>query len=423
METREGYKKTKLGWIPDEWKVKKLHEIGEFSKGKGISKSEIQSEGLPCVRYGEIYTDYDVVIKKFRSYVNATSAGNSKRIGRNDVLFAGSGETVEEIGKSIVLTKDIEAYAGGDIVVLSIPDETDGLFLTYQLNTGLLRKQLNKLGQGNSVVHIYSSGLSQVDVALPLLSEQQKIASILSTVDEKIESIDKQIEETEQLKKGFMQELLTKGIGHTEFKDTKIGRIPKEWDVVLLDTVANRGSGHTPNRKKKEYWNGGVKWVSLADSNKLDNLYIHDTEHEISDLGIQNSSAVKHPAGTVILSRDAGVGKSSITSDEMAVSQHFMAWQCRDKLDNYFLYYLLQFWKPRFEAIATGTTIKTIGLGYFKKLVIPLPLIQEQQTISQTLITIDEKIDVLHDKKSEYETLKKGLMQQLLTGQMRVKVA
>ena len=124
--------------------------------------------------------------------------------------------------------------------------------------------------------------------------------------------------------------------------------VPNGWSEGLLDSLTERGSGHTPNRKNASYWNGGVKWVSLVDSDKLDRPKITMTEFEISDEGIRNSSAVRHPAGTVIMSRDAGVGKSSILGAEMAVSQHFIAWRCSDDLENRFLYYWLQFHKGFF---------------------------------------------------------------------------
>jgi len=112
----------------------------------------------------------------------------------------------------------------------------------------------------------------------------------------------------------------------TGYKQTEVGVIPQDWDVTLLDSVARRGSGHTPDKAHHEYWGGTIKWVSLQDSDRLDQLYISDTAAKITPAGIANSSAKMHPKGTVVLSRDAGVGKSAIMKDDMAVSQHFMAW-------------------------------------------------------------------------------------------------
>jgi type I restriction enzyme S subunit len=279
---------------------------------------------------------------------------------------------------------------------------------------------LGDVDQAVKGVTLNKEKLRNIEAILPPLPEQQKIAQILTSVDDVIEKTQAQIDKLKHLKTAMMQELLTNGIGHIEFKDSAVGSIPVGWDVKLLDTMAKRGSGHTPNKLKPEYWNGNVKWISLTDSNKLDKLYIYDTAKKISQLGIENSSATPHPVGTVVMARDAGIGKSAITTSEMAVSQHFMAWVCGDKLDNYFLYYLLQYWKPQFENIAMGSTIKTIGLPYFKKLYIPVPKLCEQLKVSQALRSVDGKIFSLEKKNKAIKNTKKALMQDLLTGKVRV---
>ena len=129
-----------------------------------------------------------------------------------------------------------------------------------------------------------------------------------------------------------------------------------------------------------------------------------------------------HPKGTVVLSRDAGIGKSAVLAEEMAVSQHFMAWRCQNRTDNWFLYYWMQKAKPIFEAVAIGSTIKTIGLGYFKQLKMAYPPLQEQNSIAAKLLSIDEYLDKLNGKLAQTQYLKKSLMQDLLTGKVRVKV-
>lgn len=260
--------------------------------------------------------------------------------------------------------------------------------------------------------------------------EQGKIAEVLSTVDRAIEETEALIAKQQRIKTGLMQDLLTRGIDEHgnirserthKFKDSPVGRIPVEWEVTLLDSLAVRGSGHTPNKQRPAYWNGGIKWVSLADSRKLDDLYISNTDKEISELGLKNSSAVLHPAGTVILSRDAGVGKSAILGHEMAVSQHFMAWRCKPtKLDNIYLYYWLQRDKPKFEGIASGSTIVTIGLQFFRAYSIAVPReVDEQIAISTKLKNTDSAIaqTTLHSRK--LRRIKSALMQDLLTGNRR----
>lgn len=193
------------------------------------------------------------------------------------------------------------------------------------------------------------------------------------------------------------------------------------WRFELLDNLAKRGSGHTPDKTKTEYWNGGIKWISLADSSQLDNGYIYATDKEISAEGLKNSSAVLHLAETVVLSRDAGVGKSAVMAEPMAVSQHFMAWQCDNQhtLSSWFLYYWLQMMKPEFERQAVGSTIKTIGLPYFKKLRVLAPSYPEQTKIAQMLSTWDQAIATTERLFANRQQQKQALMQQLLTGQKR----
>ena len=295
-------------------------------------------------------------------------------------------------------------------------------FLSYILDGDEFSKKIYAGAQGGTRLALKYSTLSDLKVSLPPLPEQKKIASILTSVDEVIEATQKQIDKLQDLKKATMNELLTKGIGHTEFKDSELGRIPKSWEVKKLDDVTIRGSGHTPDKKIPNYWNGGIKWVSLADSSNLDTRLIVSTDKEISAEGIKNSSAVLHPDGTVIVSRDAGIGKSAVLMGEMAVSQHFMAWRCGDKMEKWFLYYLLQSLKPLFDMVAIGSTIKTIGLGFFKKMQIVYPPIDEQRKISSIMLTIEDHIDEMKRKLTQTQSLKKSLMQDLLTGKVRVKV-
>jgi len=203
------FKDSELGRIPKSWEVYALSEIGTFSKGRGISKKETLLEGVPCLRYAEIYTVYDFHIKTFKSFISPITAESSRKLIKNEIIFAGSGETVEDIGKSVAFTLDCDAYVGGDSVVFSPRSGLDSIFLSYQLNDNIRRRMLRKLGQGSSVIHIYSSGLQEVLVSLPPLSEQKKIASILISMGEAIEEKLEESRKLQSLKKSLMQDLLT----------------------------------------------------------------------------------------------------------------------------------------------------------------------------------------------------------------------
>jgi len=203
------FKDSELGRIPKSWEVRSLREIGTFSKGKGISKKDTLQEGLPCIRYAEIYTVYDFYIKTFKSFISPNTAKSSRKLIKNDIIFAGSGETVEDIGKSVAFTLDCEAYVGGDSVVFSPKIDLNSIFLSYQLNDNLRRQMLRKFGQGSSVIHIYSSGLQEVLVSIPPMSEQKKIVSMLVSIRETIEEKKQERKKLRFLKKSLMQDLLT----------------------------------------------------------------------------------------------------------------------------------------------------------------------------------------------------------------------
>lgn len=244
--------------------------------------------------------------------------------------------------------------------------------------------------------------------------EQQKIADCLSSLDELIVAQVRKVDALKTHKKGLMQQLFPRE-GETQPRL----RFPEfqnagGWEEKKLEEIAKRGSGHTPNKSNSDYYNGGIKWVSLADSKRLDSGLITSTSIEISEKGIENSSAVLHPAGTVLISRDAGIGKSAVISAPMAVSQHFIAWTCKPHmLSNWFLYHLLQNSKPIFERAATGSTIKTIGLQFFIDLKFHIPTVPEQERIADCFNFLDHLIAAEIRIFEALKKQKKGLMQQL----------
>lgn len=199
------------------------------------------------------------------------------------------------------------------------------------------------------------------------------------------------------------------------YKMTELGELPVEWEVGYLENIAQRLSGHTPDKKICKYWNGDIPWISLKDTKRLDKRYISETTDYTTEEGIKNSSAVMLPRGTVVLSRDATVGKVGITDKKMATSQHFINYVCGEKLNNLYLYYDFYNRKPLFERIGVGSTIKTIGLPFFKSLNIVLPSVKEQQKIADILSTVDDKIENTENILGKTKELKKGLMQRLLT--------
>ena len=212
--------KQRLPGFLKRWKDVRLGKLGEFSKGAGISKEELSPKGVPCIRYGEIYTVHNFVLKEFHSFISPSLASISARIRKNDLLFAGSGETAEEIGKSIAYMGEDEAYAGGDVILLSVnPAKGRADFISYYLNT-IGRRELNKLGQGQSVVHIYPKNLAKVNLVLPPLEEQHAIATVLSASGKEIEALESKLALFKDQKKYLLNNLVTGTIRLPQFKKT-----------------------------------------------------------------------------------------------------------------------------------------------------------------------------------------------------------
>lgn len=405
--------------VPDGWRATSLARLASYVNGFAFNEEHWSSTGLPIVRIAQI-TGSQGIVDRFHGHLS-----DAYRIDDGDIIFSWSG------------TLAVVRWAGGagwlnQHLFKVIPRNglnADLLFHILQASID----EMNKRAHGSTMKHIKRGELEEFAVVLPEdAQEQAKIADVLDTLDTTIRQTEAIIEKLKQVKQGLLHDLLTRGIDANGelrppqsqapqlYKESVLGWIPREWEVELLDEVAVRGSGHTPSKSVASYWNGGVKWVSLADSHRLDQIHIDTTDKEISELGIANSSAVKHPGGTVILSRDAGVGKSAVLAAEMAVSQHFMAWRCGVRLNNLYLYFRFQHMKPMFETIALGSTVKTIGLDYFKKLRIAVPERDEQDRAVEIMMDAELNIRRHQSEFDKLRLLKSGLMDDLLTGRVRV---
>ncbi len=199
---------TRLPGFEGDWDNVALGTIGSFAKGAGIRREQVRREGLPCVRYGEIYTHHDDIVRAFNSYIDPEVAQGSYRLKTGDLLFAGSGETAEEIGKCVAYLGDEEAYAGGDIVVFSPRDENSS-FLGYLMNSPWIAVQKTRMGQGDAVVHIGARHLAQISFKRPEKAEQTAIAAVLTDMDAEIAALELRRYKTRALKQGMMKELLT----------------------------------------------------------------------------------------------------------------------------------------------------------------------------------------------------------------------
>lgn len=195
-----------LAELAGKQRVSKLGELGVILKGKGVAKSEAVKEGIACVRYGELYTRHHRIIRNFHTFISNESASYAVKLKKNDVLFAGSGETIEEIGKSAAFVEDIEAYAGSDILIFR-PHDMDGIYLGYLMNSELVRHQLNKMGTGATVMHVYASDLKNILIPKHDRQKQENIGNQLESVFNSILLLQQKINRSRALQKNLTNQV------------------------------------------------------------------------------------------------------------------------------------------------------------------------------------------------------------------------
>ena len=201
--------RTRLPGFSGEWMTSSVSKLGHVFKGKGVSKKDLVESGLPVIRYAEIYTIYNIQILNINSFISVDTAKDSQEIQRGDIVFATSGETVEDIGKSAVYTLQEKCYVGGDSMILRPSKDSDPIFLAYRLNSFDIRRNFAKIAQGQSVVHLYPKNLDEVKINLPPLPEQQAIAAVLTAADEEIEALEGKLALIEEQRKYLLNELVT----------------------------------------------------------------------------------------------------------------------------------------------------------------------------------------------------------------------
>ena len=204
------------------------------------------------------------------------------------------------------------------------------------------------------------------------------------------------------------------------YKQTEVGVIPEEWQCARMSEIAKLESGHTPSKREPSYWGGSIPWVSLFDTEGLQGREIFETAKMVTEEGLNNSSARLLPKGTVVFSRTATVGKTTVMGRDMATSQDFANYICGPKLHNHFLVYLFRNMGRTWKSLMAGSIHNTIYMPVFKALQIILPPLPEQRAIATALSDVDGLLGGLDRLIAKKRDLKQAAMQQLLTGQTRL---
>ena len=203
-----------IGKIPSHWQLLRLNNLGRFSKGKGITKDKIKVNGNKCIRCGEIYTTYELRFNRTRSFIDDDTSDESVLATKGVLLFAGDGESLEEIGKCIVYEGEEDLYIGGGINVFTPKQEkVIPIYLSYVMNSESVIYQKSRQGKGEIVVHIYSKQLKEIRLGLPSIKEQQQIVEYLdqktSLIDKIISYENKRLLFLKEYKKSLISEVVT----------------------------------------------------------------------------------------------------------------------------------------------------------------------------------------------------------------------
>ncbi len=420
---KEGYKKTELGVIPKEWEIKSIGNsvlVNPESLKNSIGDDfTIDYIDIESVKVGKI-----TATKQFQ-FKDAPS--RARRIVRkDDVIISTVRPNLKSVAK-IKIEKDNLICSTG-FSVLRKKQNINSEYLYQFALSDIFTKQLVDKTVGSNYPAVNSNDIKETYIFIPTINEQQKIAEILSTVDSQIDDTDKLIEKTKELKKGLMQRLLTKGIGHSEFKKSEVGEIPVEWKVDKISNLVNHlKSGLSRSLKEENVGIPCIRSNNIKD-NKLD---LNDLKYwyEKDDKGANIEDYILKDGDIIInfINSMSQIGKGCIFNrgDLRSIyTTNLLRIQVDNtKMINKFFNYYIQTERYKREVMlitkpavnqASFTTVE------YKAIKFPVPRLDEQIQIVNILSSVDTQISEYENKKLKLEELKKGLMQQLLTGKIRV---
>lgn len=428
---KKGYKMTELGQIPQEWEVKKIKELYNVSTGSTPLR------------------------KKYDEYFSNGNIPWVKTLDLNDSYIFNTDEKITELAlkeTSCKLQKEgtvlIAMYGGfnqiGRTGILKINAATNQAICSLQPNKNIVPDFINYYLIANRErwkevaastrkdPNITKTNVENFTLIIPPKNVQQKIAKVLSTIDEQIEINEKLIEKTQELKKGLMQRLLTKGIGHDRFKNSEIGRIPEEWKVGKLGVYVNIKRGFTWKKAQEslEFEDGMTPVIRIGNIKK--GLNINDLLY-LKKVTTEQKEKYKLAKDYIVMIGSNGnkdrIGNCCIIENDMdfVYASFLIGLSVKDnnKIFPKFLYYYIcsNIVQNAISESTTGTTgLSNLSLEILKELNLIIPSIEEQEEIALILSSVDEQISQYESKKEKLQELKKGLMQKLLTGEIRVKV-
>ena len=379
-----------------EWMSCQLGKIASLSKGEGISKDQRSINGNPCILYGELYTTYSTeIIDEVISKTNLPEKGLVKSKA-NDVIIPASGETAIDISTARCVTRS-DVFLGGDLNIIRLKGQ-DGKFFSYQLN-GVRKKDIAKVAQGVSIVHLHGSDLATVQVNYPSIGEQQKISGFLSLIDQRIAIQNRLIEKYESLIKAIIDKWV---------------KVLLSGKTVRFDQLYERaGEGGTPSTSVKEYYDGGeIPFVKIED---LSPMYLTENKDYITAEGLSKSSAWMIPEHSVIYSNGATIGSISINTYPVTTKQGILGIVPLKGVQTEYLYYMMRssYFSKEVHRIITEGTMKTAYLKDINSIICPIPFPEIQSRMVSGLLALSEKVSLEGKIQRFLKDLKSTLLNQL----------
>ena len=391
----------------DSWEQRKLEKIASFSKGSGYSKSDLSGTGTPVILYGRLYTNYETVISNVDTYTEEKKGSVFSKGG--EVIVPASGETAEDISIASVVEKS-GVLLGGDLNVITPNKELESMFLALNITYGKSHKDMSKLAQGKSVVHLHNADLKTIDILYPSIPEQKKICEFFKSLDNLITLHQRKLENTQNIKKSCLQKMFPQN--GENIPEIRFPGFSSAWEQRKLSDVAQIIGGGTPSTNTPEYWDGDIDWYAPAEIN--DQIYVDSSERKITKLGLEKSSAKILPAEkTVLFTSRAGIGKTAILRRPAATNQGFQSIVLNDETDTYFVYSMTPFIKEKAEKIASGSTFAEVSGKMLGGLSFMFPSKREQQKIGTFFFKLDNLITLHQRKLANLQNIKKGLLQQM----------
>lgn len=364
---------------PDGVEYRTLGEIAtDMYRGSGITRSQLTESGTPCVRYGEIYTTYNVWFDTCVSYTDEASIPNKKWFEHGDILFAITGESVDEIAKSCAYVGHDKCLAGGDIVVMK--HNQDPKYLAYALSTTDAQIQKSKGKVKSKVVHSSIPALREIVIPVPPLPVQQEIVRILDKFTALESELEAELETRKRQYEYYRNLLLT-------FDN------PVKW-MTISDVCKNVSSGGTPNTSRTDFYNGDIPWLRTQEINWNE---IHDTSIKITENGLANSSAQWIPPNCVIVAMyGATAAKVAINKIPLTTNQACCNLEVNPSIAHYrYVFHWLSKEYHTLKSLGRGSQ-SNINSTIIKEYPIPVPPLAEQERIVAILDRFDGLVnDVL----------------------------